>query len=218
MTWIVAFLVILVVLGALGFITYKQLSGDSSTVLREQKSLESNLLKVHQKTIDSIIDPKEFVSRAQYEFVMEGFTKITEAVKIERQSLHKIEEDLETIRAEVESREVKIQELKGAKEEEAKLLLQISQEFDLLNQEAENLQSSLKESFDAIKKMETDVELTKEQTQQVQEFQQVVSNAVDRLQELTVEGQEVERRLKVLSQQYSNLEEEYTKLVEQQFT
>jgi chromosome segregation ATPase len=218
MTWIVAFLVILVVLGALGFITYKQLSGDSSTVLREQKSLESNLLEVHQKTIDSIIDPKEFVSRAQYEFVMEGFTKITEAVKIERESLHKIEEDLETIRAEVESREVKIQELKGAKEEEAKLLLQISQEFDLLNQEAENLQSSLKESFDAIKKMETDVELTKEQTQQVQEFQQVVSNAVDRLQELTVEGQEVERRLKVLSQQYSNLEEEYTKLVEQQFT
>jgi len=203
--------------GVLVLMARKVKTGSEEEVPRGLAKIQEEVQQVEEKLTSLVIDPNEHVSRAQFEYASESLGRLQSAISAARSELKTVEADLDTTQTEVEEREIKIQSLKGSKEEEAKLLLQIGQEFQLLNQEAENLQTNLSDSLENIKKLEGELTLTQEQSDQLAEFQKLVTNTVSRLKELAVEGQEVERRLKVLSQQYRSLEEEYTKLVEQQF-
>jgi chromosome segregation ATPase len=193
-------------------------SASDSMEVADVGELESLVKSVQEELINFKFNPVDFVSRAQYEYASESTERLTKAIEVARAELRHVELELEATQIEVEKREVKIQDLKGAREEEAKLLYHISQEFALLHQEGENLRASLDNSLEHIQKMEQELSLTKAQAEELAKLQGVVTGTMDRLKELTVEGQEVERRLKVLSQQYRSLEEEYTKLVEQQFS
>jgi chromosome segregation ATPase len=205
-----------VLFAALGNLTRKFKKGEGDAP-RNILELQEEIQCLDDALSATIIKPADYVSRAQFEYASESLAKLESAVEASRSELKAIEADLEVLQSEVEGREIKIQSLKGSKEEEAKLLQQIGQEFQLLNSEAEDLRSNLTNSLEDIKKLESELTLTQAQIEQLVEFQNIVTNTVSRLKELSVEGQEVERRLKVLSQQYRSLEEEYTKLVEQQF-
>jgi predicted nuclease with TOPRIM domain len=68
-------------------------------------------------------------------------------------------------------------------------------------------------SLDAIL---SELNLTQDQRKHLSDLSETLTSAGGRLRELLTEYQTVKERLDMLTQQHADLEEEYTKLVEQQ--
>jgi chromosome segregation ATPase len=184
-----------------------------SEVFTLTKELSSIKLSIESE----LIDPNSYGSKEQLNFLSSKLLKINQSIENERDRLKKFEEQLDFTLKDVEEHEVKIQNLKTASQQENTYLSEISKEFERLAKEASELESNLSESLSEIDKIEAELDLTPEQQEQFNLLKQSIVEANKRLEELVNEFAEVEKRIKLLNQQFLNLEEEYAKLVEEQF-
>ena len=134
----------------------------------------------------------------------------------EREGLKALEQKLEKAQKGVEEKESIQQQTKSSKEEDEKKLAELLGGFDRIEQEAVGLERELAESLKNLDNILKEVKATDEQKAVLQELQTALTDAGARLRELLMEHGTVKERLEMLNQQHRDLEEEYTRLVEQQ--
>ncbi len=170
-----------------------------------------------QTKIDSLLLSKDsFVGKNQYSFLTGKFDEISSQISAEKKALEETEQKLDTAQKLVETKESQQQEIKTAKEEDLIKLQEISAAFEETSQESINLEQQLASSLRSLDALVAESQMNQVQKESVTFLQQAVETAGARMRDLLTEYQTVNERLTMLQQQHADLEEEYTRLVEQQ--
>ncbi|MBX7145176.1 MAG: hypothetical protein K1X79_12045 [Oligoflexia bacterium] len=157
-----------------------------------------------------------YASKGQFQFVEALHSKALGDLEKEKATLKEIENKLDTAQKAVGEKETAQQDLKSAKaEDENKLQDLLTKHADLSN-EAIGLEQKLAQSLKNLDALLNELQLTQDQRAMLQEMQNAVTSASARLRDLIAEYSGVNERLEALKQQHLDLEDEYTKLVEQQ--
>ena len=134
----------------------------------------------------------------------------------EEQKLKSVEGRLDSAQRNVEQREATQQEIKSAKDNEESLLEDLKAKYNEYSTEAISLEQRLAQSLKNLDKMMSEIELTQDQRASLEALSESLTTSGGRLRDLLSEYQVVSDRLSMLQQQHIDLENEYTKLVEQQ--
>lgn len=216
MSW--AFAGIAVALGAIiifgAIFAAKKLSGGGSSeamqaLQAESKQLEDEIRKTMSKGV-------AFASKAQIDSVENQNREFTENLEKQKALLKEIEQKLETAQKDVETKEGIQQEMKSAKEEDEAKLIEITAKFNNVKSDSISLEQELSSSLKSLDAMMTEVPMTADQRAVFQELSNAITSASSRLRDLITDYQSVNERLENLKLQHQDLEDEYTKLVEQQ--
>jgi chromosome segregation ATPase len=175
-----------------------------------QITLADNQIAELLKSKDSFIGPGQFDSIAKQ------LGEIQATLEAERASLKQIEERLDSAQKLVEKKEAEQQEIKNAKEEDLIKLEELLVNYGDVSRESHELEQRLASSLKSLDKILSEVELSQSQREMLISLQQAVELAGSRLRDLLTEYETVHERLTMLKQQHADLEEEYTRLVEQQ--
>lgn len=184
-------------------------SSDKDSVLAEIEATTAqarNLLKFKNS----------YASTAQLEYVKGLLASAGIDLEKEKETLKEIESKLGTAQKLVEEKEAKQQELKSAKMEDENKLQDLLTNYENLSGEAIALEQKLAASLKNLDAIMDQLELTTDQKAILQELSNALTAAGARLRDLLTEYEQVNQRLMALKQQHVDLEDEYTKLVEQQ--
>jgi chromosome segregation ATPase len=178
--------------------------------------LNELLLKSEQEATSNLPLPSDFVASSLIAEIARQTQAIIDLLNQERVSLEKAEELLDKARKEVEKKEADQQALKLAREEDEKELALILGRFDQIQGECSSLEENLANSLSRLDQILNDMELTDEQQALLQQLSQSLDQSASLLSELSTEHRTINQRLSLLKGQVLALEEEYTRLVEQQ--
>lgn len=134
----------------------------------------------------------------------------------ERRALERIEAKLEVAQRDVEIKESEQQEIKSAKYENESVLANLLANYAEVSNESILLEQNLASSLKHLDAILNELEMSQEARTLLEALSEALSEAGSRLRDLITEYDGVKRRLDLMQQQHHDLEEEYTKLVEQQ--
>ncbi len=216
MVWVVAVITIALSSGVMfgAIILSKKLSGGGSGVTLAELTAQSETLEEQIK--GHISDRGPFVSTAQLGSVTQQKNDVVEGLGKQKQLLNEIEGKLEGAQKDVETKEAVQQEMKSAKEEDEAKLLDVTSKFGNVTTDCVTLEQELSSSLKSLDSMMAEVPMTADQRAVFQELSNVMTAGSSRLRDLLTDCQAVNERLENLRLQHQDLEEEYTKLVEQQ--
>ena len=190
-----------------------------ATVSSSSSEMDSLLGQIAEftKEIQSQIDlSKDLASKGQLESLSSLLTALKKDIETEANLLKEIEAKLENAQVTVEERESGQQNLKTAKQEDEARLQELLATYSDIYSESVTLEQKLAASMKNLDTITKEVELTQVQRDAFQELNDILTNASSRLRDLIMEYETTKQRLEMLRQQHDDLEEEYTKLVEQQ--
>lgn len=196
-------------IAALIFIRRKGASSAANEAIEQVKSKVAELESAAP-------NPKLYVSKKQIQYVEQIIAETLDAVQAERSNLEKIEKTLEDARREVEQREAEQQEHKVGQEEEERMLEELLARFDQIQSECQVLEENLANSLKRLDQVLEEMELTQDQQSLVQELSQALEQSGGLLMEMMAEHKTISQKLSAIKSQLQALEEEYTRLVEQQ--
>jgi chromosome segregation ATPase len=181
------------------------------------------ILKAEAAQLDSIISSvtassEGRFSKAQLSRLVEEAEQFVQGLEAQKQLIKELEARLDQAQKEVEVKEGEQQEMKSSKEEDEKRLLEITTAYDSYSSQSVSLEHQLAASLKNLDTMLVEVPMTADQKAVFQELSSTMTNASSRLRDLFVDYQAVHERLEGLKSQHTDLEEEYTKLVEQQLS
>lgn len=213
---IVAFLMSLVcvgaIVGAVVVLKKKFLSSTSADkdVLLQRISTTTGDLRSMLPFKDS------YASKGQLDFLNGLLTTAQGDLEKEKATLREIEGKLGHAQKQVEEKETKQQDVKSAKAEDETRLQELLARYEELSTESISLEQKLAASLKNLDSIMDEIELTQDQRGVLQELSNSLTAAGSRLRDLLTEYEQVNQRLMALRQQHVDLEDEYTKLVEQQ--
>ena len=158
----------------------------------------------------------KFVSKAQVEMLSRQVTEAHKNLDQEKAALSAIEERLDSAQTDVEQKEAVQQEIKSSKEDDEKKLETLLGQYEAIKQESQELEKKLAESLKNLDSILEEVELSDDQKDVFKELQNSLQQASASLRDLVMEHEMVNQRIENLRTQHADLEDEYTKLVEQQ--
>ncbi len=174
-------------------------------------------IKEAQQRVEGLLQySRAYFSQAQNTEISGKVESAQATLTREREGLKALEQKLEKAQKGVEEKEAIQQQTKSSKEEDEKKLGELLGGFDKIEQEAVGLERELAESLKNLDNILKEVKATDDQKAVLQELQSALTDAGARLRELLMEHGTVKERLEMLNQQHRDLEEEYTRLVEQQ--
>ena len=201
--------------GAFGSsLAYKKFaaSGGSTAVAERNQTIET----ITEKLSGLSKFEESYATRPQFAFIKGELDDVKAAFAKQSQTLKEIEGSLSVAQKKVEEKETQQQELKTLKEEDETKLIDILTVFETLSQESMSLEQELAQSLKNVEEMLAGTTLSNEQRGILTEFNEALLSASSRLRDLVTEYQVVRERLEGLQGQFKDLEEEYTRLVEQQ--
>jgi chromosome segregation ATPase len=157
-------------------------------------------------------------SKAQLARLVEQTEEFVQGLESQKQLIKELEARLDQAQKDVEAKEGEQQEMKSSKEEDEKRLLEITTAYDSYSSQSVSLEHQLAASLKNLDTMLVEVPMTPDQKAVFQELSSTMTSASSRLRDLFVDYQAVHERLEGLKSQHTDLEEEYTKLVEQQLS
>lgn len=166
--------------------------------------------------LELLVFKDSYASKAQFQFVESLHTKAVGDLEKEKATLKEIETKLDTAQKAVGEKETAQQDIKSAKAEDETHLQDLLTKHADLSNEAIALEQKLAQSLKNLDALLNELQLTQDQRAMLQEMQNAVTSASARLRDLIAEYSGVNERLEALKQQHLDLEDEYTKLVEQQ--
>ena len=188
----------------------------TSSVGAERETLLAGIPKAIDE-IDAILAKSAgYASKPQLEFLLKQTESAEADIQKEKENLKGIESRLDQAQKNVETRESTQQQLKTAHEDEENKLHELLAKFETISAESVSLEQKLATSMKNLDQLMEEVELTPDQRGAMQDLSNALTGAGSRLRELLMEYTTVKERLQSLRQQHSDLEEEYTRLVEQQ--
>ncbi|MEZ4754747.1 MAG: hypothetical protein R3A13_10650 [Bdellovibrionota bacterium] len=157
-----------------------------------------------------------FASKKQLESLTSRIKEIQSTLESERTALKGIETKLGGAQKNVEEKEAIQQEIKSAKEEDEIKLAQLLESYESVSTESIELEQKLAASLKNLDAMAEEVGIDPKLKTLLTDLSDVLTNAGSRLRDLLTEYQSVNERIETLKAQHEDLEEEYTRLVEQQ--
>ena len=201
------------VLAGLLFFLKRQVSGSLG---REMELISQEAGSIGNE-IDTLLESSgRFAPKGQLEWLKEQLDSIGMEVENQRRVLKEFEAKLEGAQSQIEAKETSQQELKTSRREDEERLNQLLASFKDISHESITLEQRLAASLKNLDGLMAGMTLTPDQRATLMELQNVMVSSGGRLRELITEYEAVKNRLEVLRQQHKDLEEEYTRLVEQQ--
>jgi chromosome segregation ATPase len=157
-------------------------------------------------------------SKAQLSQLIQQTEEFVQALDSQKQVIKELESKLEQAQKDVELKEGEQQEMKSSKEEDEKRLAEITAGYETFSSQSVALEHKLAASLKNLDTLMAEVPMTADQKAVFQELSNTLTSSSSRLRDLFVDYQAVHERLEGLKSQHTDLEEEYTKLVEQQLS
>lgn len=187
-----------------------------SSIAREIEAKSEQVKVIIAETGDLLKSADKYASKAQLDNVVKQIEDARTSLAREKETLTQLESKLDTVQKSVEAKEVQHQEMKTAREEEEARLAELLANYETISNESIALEQRLAESLKNLDAMMDGVQMTDEQRLVLEELSGALTNTGARLRDLLTEYNMVKERLDTLSGQHRDLEEEYTRLVEQQ--
>jgi hypothetical protein len=169
------------------------------------------------KTLESLeqyIDG--YASSAQLNTIELQFAELKEAFEAQRKLLTDTEASLANAQKSVETKEIQQQEQKSLKEDDEKKLTDLLAKYESLADESVALEQELANAMKNLEDILATATLTDVERDLLTQFNDAVIAASSRLRDLMTEYNVVKERLETIQGQFKDLEDEYTRLVEQQ--
>ena len=182
----------------------------------KKKELMETYEEVQGELTDLLKYTNSYASKGQFDTLLKMIEQVQVELENEKKSLVDIEAKLDTAQKDVEGKEAQQQELKSAKEEDELALEDLLSNYSQISEESVTLEQKLAQSLKNLDQMMEELTLTQEQKQMLEELSGALTDAGSLFRDLITEYQSVNERLEMLRTQHDDLEDEYTKLVEQQ--
>jgi putative ABC transport system permease protein len=198
---------------ALGLVIKKKLSGGQA------EQIDALVLEVSEldRKIDEIqSQAKDLISKSQADSAQEQLESARAAITAEKSNLAAIERKLDKAQKLVEGKEAIQQELKSGKAEDEQKMAELLAGYADISAESVMLEQQLAASMKNLDQIMSEVDMTVDQRSVLQDLSGALTTAGSRLRDLIMEYQQTNERLQALNVQHKDLEEEYTRLVEQQ--
>ncbi len=200
------------ILGALQF--FKKQAAASVGVKRDK--LKKEIDSITAEITELLKYTNSFVSQGQFKTISGKLGGVKDALDKEKGNLVQLEQRLGKAQENVEHKEGIQQELKTSKEEDEIKLEELLGNYQQISDEAISLEQQLAESMRNLDQILSSTPLSDEQKAILTELSEALAASGKVLRTLITEYQTVNERLELLKEQHADLEEEYTKLVEQQ--
>lgn len=211
--FIIALSISLLVIGGVFVYILKSLT---ASVGNEKEALVQSLQDLDEELATFAKHTKSFASRGQFDTLIGMLEKAQRDLESEKNELKTIESKLDVAQKDVEQKEFQQQELKSAKEEDELKLTQLFDSYETVSSESINLEQQLAQSLKNLDTILAELQITDEQRDAFEQLSEGLTIGGSLLRELITEYNSVNERLNVLREQHDDLEEEYTRLVEQQ--
>ena len=155
-------------------------------------------------------------SSAQFDFMSNQVNEARATIEKQKSTLKDVEDALTKAQKNVEDKEVRQQELKSVKEEDEKKLAELLANYDQISGESIALEQQLALSMKNLDEIINEIPLNEDQKAVLTQLGDALLQAGSRLRDLITEYEVVRERLETLKTQHTDLEDEYTRLVEQQ--
>ncbi len=202
---------VLIVVG--GLIIKKRLTGDQKDhllrLIEEIKEINRQIDSLQSKSAD-------LISKGQEESAREQLDTAKASLAAEKDNLKEIERKLDSSQKLVEQKEAIQQDLKSGKLEDEQKMAELMASFEDITAESVTLEQQLANSMKNLDQILAEVQLTNDQKAVLQDLSGALTSSGARLRDLIMEYQTSNERLQALQSQHQDLEEEYTRLVEQQ--
>ncbi len=187
-----------------------------SSVGSERDNMIKKIREAEGKLKELLKYSDGYASKMQYETLTQMLEQIKTELELEKNAVQEIEKKLDKAQEDVEQKEGQQQELKTAREEDERRLQELMANFSSISDESRQLERKLADSLKELDRMLEELELTPDQRDVLDQLSRALSIAGGLLRDLITEHAALHERLEQLQQQHKDLEDEYTKLVEQQ--
>lgn len=206
-----------VVSGAMIFAVFaikkKQAAGSVLNAIKETTSR----IETADKSIQAqLASSANLGSKAQLTNITSQSEEAKNNLSKEKDLLKEIEAKLDTVQKAVETKESQHQDMKSAKEDDEAKLTELLASYETISQESIELEQKLAASLKSLDSIMESTPMNDGQKAVLTELSNTLTNAGARMRDLVTEYNLVKERLDSLGQQHKDLEEEYTRLVEQQ--
>lgn len=188
----------------------------TSSIGAERETLLSELASIEEELGHLAKFEQSYAAKGQFDTLIQMVDEAKGNLESAKANLVSIEGKLDSCQKSVEEKEAQQQELKSAKEEDERAVQELLGEFNAMSDEALALEQRLANSLKNLDTMISELELTADQKQVLEDLSEQVTQASSLFRELVTEYNDMHERLEMLQTQHVDLEDEYTKLVEQQ--
>lgn len=202
----------LAVVGAL-YLSKKLSQGASDEAIAD---LRAESEKLENEMVGLLSNVDHFASKGQIETLLAQAQKFVAALEEQREKLHDTEARLVRAQEEVIKRELSQQEIKTARQEDEKKLVEVMANYQDFSSQSVTLEHKLAQTLRTLDAMILENPMSADQRALFQELSNALTNASAQLRDVIVDYQAVHERLEALRSQYADLEKEYTKLVDLQ--
>jgi uncharacterized protein YoxC len=191
----------------------KQSSGSTS---EERKTLEAEIEAVTTELAGLLENTDQVYSRGQLEQLTQQVCEKASFIEQENTRLLDLEKRLEELQTNVEGRESTHQEMKTSKEEDELLVEEFISNYPVMSDEAISLEQQIAQHMKHIDKGVEDLSASDDIRPLLLQVQETLQLAGALMRSELMEYQSTKERLDGLQGQHGDLEDEYTRLVEQQ--
>jgi len=188
----------------------------ASTAGAAVETAGSKIPELEASIKEAIAATSKLVSKKKLESLNSQIESAHAELEKEKSNLKEIETRLDQAQKLVEEKEGVHQEMKSSKEEDEMRLKDMMEKFSDLSSESMQLEQKLAVSMKNLDQLLSEVTLTQDQRALFENLSVSLTSSGERMRDLLTEYSTVHERLELLQQQHKDLEEEYTRLVEQQ--
>jgi chromosome segregation ATPase len=185
-------------------------SDEEMMVLRQESQ------ELENKLVENLSENHRYASKGQIASLQEQAESFLTAVSEQLGRLESLSNRLDQTRADVERREQEQQEVRALKEEDETAIAQALANYTESSSESVNLEQKLAESLRNLDAMSGEIKMSADQQAVFSELSNALTSASAQLRDVIIDYQNAHERLANLKERFSDLEQEYTKLVEQQ--
>ena len=183
---------------------------------QEMTELREESRKLEEQLVETLSENNRFASTKQLEDLINQTKRFFESVEQQRSEVDSISEKLEHTRSEVQRREQDLQDLRALKEEDEVAIGQSLASYNDSSTESVSLEQRLAESLRSLDAMSGEIKMSADQQAVFQELSNSLTSASAQLRDVIIDYQNANERLSNLKSRFTDLEREYSKLIEQQ--
>jgi chromosome segregation ATPase len=187
-----------------------QASDDQAAQLREESG------QLEAKLVETLSNVDVFASKAQLAFIKSQSETFQQAIREQQAALNTLVERVDKTRVDVQTRENDLQELRAVSEEDQVAITQSLASYSESSAESLSLEQKLAESLRTVDAMANEIQMTTDQQAVFSELSNALTQASAQLRDVIIDYQNANERLSSLHSRFTDLENEYSKLVEEQ--
>jgi hypothetical protein len=207
-------IVITITLPLVGYVAGRRLGfqandAEAAAIREESKALD-------EKLVSTLGESDRLATKAQREFLLQHCTLLKAEIAEQKERFKSLSEQVDRTREEVEAREFEQRNLRAMTEEdEAAINLTLSR-YNEFSTESISLEQKLAESLRVLDTMATEVQMPPDLKAAFTEISNSLTQTSAQLRDVIIDYQGAHERLKTFSARFADLENEYSRLIEQQ--